>query len=336
MRGDAVSDTRVLDLPHFEERWPWLGGNLQTLRNFLRRTPVDLSGFAAERFELPLDGVGGDSTTAALHWPRERSGRPLALLIHGLTGCEDSTYMRATARLLLQAGLPVLRLNQRGAGPSRRLCSERYHAGRSEDVARAIAGLPGRVTAHGIFAVGYSLGGNVLLKYLGERGCDTPVRAAAVVSPPLDLAATCRSMMAPRNALYHRYFMSELRAEALALREPPGEDGRRAILAARDIREFDELVTAPRNGFAGADDYYRRSSCAGFLERIEVPTLLVQSGDDPIVPAEPFRNREWHANPRLMPVLLARGGHVGFHDRRGGTWHDRAILRFFERSLSLS
>jgi len=329
-------DAGALALPAFEERWPWLGGDLQTLRNFLRRLRIDLSEHRAERIELSLDGPGGDRTSATLHWPRERRPRPLVLLIHGLTGCEDSAYMRATAAALLRAGHPVLRLNQRGAGPSRLSCRERYHAGRSEDLARAIAGLPPRASALGILAVGYSLGGNLLLKYLGERGRNTPVTAAAAVSAPLDLAATCRSMMLPRNALYHRYFLSELRAEALATPEPPGREERRAILAARDIREFDELVTAPRNGFAGADDYYRRSSCASFLERVEVPTLLIQSEDDPIVPAAPFRARDWRRNPRLLPLLLARGGHVGFHDRRGGTWHDRAILRFFERALSLS
>jgi len=331
--SDAID---ALDLPQFQERWPWLGGDLQTLRNFLRRPRAELSEFAAERIELPLDGAGGDRTTAALHWPKGQRRRPLAILIHGLTGCEDSAYVRATARALLRSEYPVLRLNQRGAGSSRLLCRERYHAGRSEDLARAIAGLPPRARGQGMLAIGYSLGGNVLLKYLGERGRDTPVTAAAAVSAPLDLASTCASMMAPRNALYHRYFMSELRAEALAARGPPAPEERRAILAARDIREFDDRVTAPRNRFAGADDYYRRSSCASFLQGIEVPTLLIQSEDDPIVPAGPFRERDWSDNPQLLPLLLARGGHVGFHDRRGGTWHDRAILRFFERVLSPS
>ena len=144
----------ALDLPQFQERWPWLGGDLQTLRNFLRRPCADLSEFAAERIELPLDGAGGDLMTAALHWPKGRQRRPLAILIHGLTGCEDSTYMCATARALLRSGYPVLRLNQRGAGPSRLLCRERYHAGRSEDLARAIAELPARARAQGILAVG--------------------------------------------------------------------------------------------------------------------------------------------------------------------------------------
>jgi len=333
---DTLTDRASGVTPPFEERWPWFGGDLQTLRNFLRRPRIDLSEFATERIDLALEGPPGDRTTAALQWPRERQRRPLAVLIHGLTGSEDSAYMRATSDALLRAGYPVLRLNQRGAGPSRLLCRERYHAGRSEDIAQAIAGLPERAAALGIVAVGFSLGGNVLLKYLGERGRETPVRAAAAISAPLDLAATCRKMMAPRNAFYHRFFLSELRAEALAAGRSLAPEERRAILSARDIREFDERVTAPRNGFAGAEDYYRRCSAANYVEAVEVPTLLVQSEDDPIVPAEPFRAREWRRNPQLAPLLLARGGHVGFHDRRGWIWHDRAILRFFERALSPS
>ena len=329
-------DPNTLGVPPFEERWPWLGGDLQTLRNFLRRPQIDLSAFATERIELPLDGASGDRTAAALHWPPGRNRRPLVLLVHGLTGSEDSTYMRATASALLRAGYPVLRLNQRGAGSSRPFCRDRYHAGRSEDLARAIAELPARVTAFGVVGVGYSLGGNVLLKYLGERGRDTPLSAAVAVSAPLDLAVTCRSMMAPRNALYHRYFLGELRAETLAAGGRLSPEEWRVVLAARDIREFDDLVTAPRNGFAGAEDYYRRCSSASFLAGIAVPTLLVQSEDDPIVPAAPFRAQEWRTKPCLVPLLLRRGGHVGFHDRRGGTWHDRAILSFFERALSLS
>ena len=329
-------DLANLGLSPFAERWPWLGGDLQTLRNFLRRPHIDLSGFAAERIELHLDRPSGDRTTATLSWPQGPHRRPLALLIHGLTGCEDSAYVRATAAALLRAGHPVLRLNQRGAGSSRFLCRHRYHAGRSEDLARVIGGLPARATVQGVVAVGYSLGGNVLLKYLGEQGRGAPLAAAVAVSAPLDLAATCRSMMAPRNTLYHRYFLGELRAETLGegARLTSGE--RRAVLAAHSIREFDDAFTALRNGFAGVEDYYRRCSSAGFLAAIEVPTLLIQSEDDPIVPAASFRAQEWRTNPCLVPLLLRRGGHVGFHDRRGGTWHDRAILGFFERALSLS
>lgn len=329
-------DPDALGAPPFQERWPWLGGDLQTLRNFLCRPRINLSDFATERIELRLDGASGDRTIAALHWPPERNRRPLVLLVHGLTGSEDSTYVLATASALLRAGYPVLRLNQRGAGPSRPFCRDRYHAGRSDDLARAIAELPARATALGIVGVGYSLGGNVLLKYLGEQGRGALMSAAVAVSAPIDLAATCRNMMAPRNALYHRYFLGELRSEALGEGRRLTSKERRAVLAARSIREFDDRFTAPRNGFAGADDYYRRCSSASFLGAIEVPTLLVQSEDDPIVPAGPFRAREWRTNPRLLPLFLPRGGHVGFHDRRGGTWHDRAILRFFERALSLS
>src|SRR5581483_12159036 len=118
-----------LGLPQFRERAPWLGGDLQTMRNFLRRPAIDLTPFRYERLELPLNDGSGDRLAAALQWPVvRRDGRPVVLLIHGLTGCQDSVHIRMTAAHLLRAGFPVLRLNLRGAGPSRTLCHQHYHA----------------------------------------------------------------------------------------------------------------------------------------------------------------------------------------------------------------
>ena len=110
----------------------------------------------------------------------------------------------------------------------------------------------------------------------------------------------------------------------------------RAALGAQNLWEFDERFTAPRNGFAGAADYYGRSSARFFLDEIAVPTLLIHALNDPIVPDAPYRDRDWRRNRRLLPALQPKGGHVGFHDRGGGTWHDSAIRAFFERVLSLS
>lgn len=326
-----------LSLTRFVERLPWLGGDLQTLRNFLQPRQVDLSPFGVERVVLPLDAETGDRAIGSLHRPLEpRPGRPLALLIHGLNGDEDSHYMRVTSAHLLQAGFPVLRLNLRGAGQSRPFCRARYHAGRSEDLGRAIASLPPHLAADGVVAIGFSLGGNLLLKYLGEAERATPLVAAASVSAPIDLLATAHRIMAPRNALYHWYFLHYCQADIAGAGGTVTEEERRASAAARSLWEFDERVTAPRHGFAGAADYYTRTSARNFLDGIAVPTLLIQAEDDPIVPAEPYRDQRWQRNRRLLPAVERKGGHVGFHDRRGGTWHDRTIQAFFERVLSLS
>jgi predicted alpha/beta-fold hydrolase len=332
----AIAPTS-LPLPGFRERLPWLGGDLQSLRNFLRRPSINLSTYASERVLLPLDQRSGDRASVVLHRPRAKAAgrRPVVILIHGLTGCEDSVYMCASTTYLLQAGFPVLRINLRGAGASRPHCGLTYHAGRTEDLRFILAAMPPAVTADGMVAVGFSLGGNLLLKYLGEAGSRAPLLAAATVSAPLDLLATAYRIGAPRNALYHWYFLRECQREVLAPASIVTKAERRAALGAQNLWQFDEQFTAPRNGFDGAADYYKRNSSRVFIDEIAVPTLLIHALDDPIVPCAPYREHDWSRNRNLLPMLQPKGGHVGFHDR-GGTWHDRAIRTFFERVLSLS
>jgi predicted alpha/beta-fold hydrolase len=327
-----------LRLPVFKERAPWLGGDLQSVRNFLRRPAVNLAAYTSERILLPLDKQSGDRASAVLHQPRTTSEghRPAVILIHGLTGCEDSVYIRASAAHLLRAGFPVLRLNLRGAGPTRPHCGLHYHAGRSDDFRLMLEGLPPALTQRGMVAVGFSLGGNLLLKYLGELGSSVPILAAATVSAPLDLTATAHRIAAPRNALYHWYFLRECQREVLAPASVVTPEEHQAALGAQNLWQFDDRFTAPRNGFDGAADYYKRNSSRIFLDEIAVPTLVIHALDDPIVPDEPYREYDWRRNRRLLPMLQPKGGHVGFHDRAGGTWHDRATQSFFERVLDLA
>ena len=333
-----ATEAIALQLPRFQERTPWLGGDLQSVRNFLRRPAINLERHESQRIALPLDGRSGDRTSAVLHSPRMATAlrRPVVVLIHGLTGCENSIYMLASTAHLLQAGFPVLRLNLRGAGPTRPYCRQHYHAGRSEDLQLILAALPSAVTENGLVAVGFSLGGNLLLKYLGETGSAATILAAATVSAPLDLTLTARRIGARRNTPYHRYFLRECQRETLAPASAVTPEERCAVLGAGSLWQFDDRFTAPRNGYGGAADYYRRNSSRSFLDEIATPTLLIHAHDDPIVPAEPYREYDWGRNRRLLLALQSKGGHVGFHDRRGGTWHDRAIQAFFERVLSLS
>ena len=342
---DSILDSRSrlsspagLRLPEFTERAPWVGGDLQSLRNFLRRPPIDLRSYKSERLVLPLDRRSGDHVSALLHRPRAQSAarRPVVLLIHGLTGCEDSIYMRASTAHFLRAGFAVLRLNLRGAGPTRPHCRQHYHAGRTEDLRLMLAALPPAVTEDGLVAVGFSLGGNLLLKYLGEIGSGAAILAAATVSAPLDLVATAHHLGAPRNTVYHWYFLRECQRETLAPVSAVTPEERYAVLGAETLWQFDDRFTAPRNGFGGAADYYKRNSAQIFLDEVAVPTLVVHAHDDPIVPDEPYREYDWRRNRHLLLSLQAKGGHVGFHDRRGGTWHDRAIQSYFERVLNLS
>ena len=140
--------------------------------------------------------------------------------------------------------------------------------------------------------------------------------------------------MAPRNALYHRYLLARMKAETLAGAEL-GQAERAAVQRARSVYAFDDGFVAPSGGFADAEDYYRRCSAGRFLADIVVPTLVVHARDDPWIPAAAYDAVNWRANPRLVPLLPAAGGHVGFHGRGAqAAWHDRCIARFFESMLA--
>lgn len=315
--------------PAFRARPPWLGGDLQTLRNYLVRPRLDLAAWPAERLSLAMGDGSGDRLVASLHRPAPAAAKPLVVLIHGLTGCADSTYVLATARHLLSLGHPVLRLNLRGAGPSAQTCRMRYHAGRSQDLADALAALDPALNAAGVIAVGYSLGANMLIKHLAEQGAKPgeagPVIAAASVSAPIDLREAAFRLMAPRNRLYHGFLLKRMKEELVAA------DDRAArqpdFLARLDtVYAFDQAVVAPENGFASADDYYARSSALGFLPGVKVPTLVIFARNDPWIPAAAYDRFDWRANPHLVPLIVEGGGHVGFHGSGSPIpWHDRCV-----------
>lgn len=322
----------IPDFPRFRARAPWWGGDLQTLRNTLVRYAPSLEGWPGEPLRVALSD--GDQLFATRHRPERAEARPTVVLIHGLTGSEDSTYIRASAAYFLERGWPVIRLNLRGAGPSGPYCRSAYHAGRSEDLRAFLAGLAQQdpqIRRHGALPLGYSLGANMLLKFLAERDFPVPLPGAVAVSAPIDLEAASRAIARPRNALYQRYLLACLRAEFRRWPLDLSVEERREVLSARTLLAFDEVWTARRNGFAGALDYYRRSSAAPLLPKIQVPTLLLHAADDPWIPAAPHLQAAENASP-LQVLVAPSGGHVGFHaadDPR--PWHDRCAERFFRQ-----
>lgn len=328
---EQSATTDAFTVPTFEPRAPWLGGDLQTLRNFLLRRFADLSPWPARRLTLPLYDGSGDALVGSLHLPTVERQGPLAVLIHGLTGCEGSSYVLATARHLLVKGFPVLRLNLRGAGPSRTLCRFQYHAGRSEDLRaalRVLSELEPVLLAGGLCLVGYSLGANMLLKFLAEDQGEVSILAAAAVSAPIDLRAAQRRLMVRRNTVYHAYLLARMKEEALE--GPCSAEQRQSIAALRSVFAFDDEVVAPGNGFAGALDYYARCSAAAYLARIKLPTLIIHALDDPWIPADAYRSFDWSASRALSPLLPRSGGHVGFHGKSSQVpWHDLAVCQFF-------
>lgn len=320
-----------VELPRFQPRAPWWGPDLQTVRNTLRRPRPDFDGAAQERLVLPLADESGDALSGLLQRPAGDAKRPLVLLIHGLGGSEESAYLRVSAAHLLARGHPVLRLNLRGAGPARALCRSQYHAGRTGDLRDALTGLPADLLGNGLVLVGFSLGANMLLKFLAELAEGFPVRAAAAVSAPIDLRATSLRFLERRNRLYVWQMLRNLKRESLAAPAELSESERRAIRDSRSVWEFDDRFVAPRNGWDSAEAYYAANSALGFLSEIRVPTLVLHSLDDPWIPGEAYTRFQWRDNPWLLPVLSERGGHVGFHGRgERRPWHDRCLALFLD------
>ena len=192
--------------PRFRSRAPLWGGDLQTLRNLVVPNRSDLPGLS-ERVYLTLEDGSGDRLAAMLHRPAGPANGPLVVLVHGLTGSEDSAYIRASAAFHLKRERRVLRLNLRGAGPSRQTCTGHYHAGCAPDIRDALAALDSELISEGLFLVGYSLGGNALINLLADHAGGSPIRGATTVSAPIDPAQAARRLMAPRNAVYHAWLL---------------------------------------------------------------------------------------------------------------------------------
>jgi predicted alpha/beta-fold hydrolase len=317
------------DLPPFHARLPWLGGDLQTLRNTLHFRLPDLSAYPFHRLRLPLSDGSGDELIASLNMSSGERRRPLVVLIHGLTGSETSRNILASTAYHLSRGHSVLRLNLRNAGPSRGKCRHFYHAGRSQDLRDALAALPGELTAGGVFLIGISLGGNMLLKGLSERDGLEPVIGAASVCAPIELKAAQRRIMTWRNFIYERHLRGSLVRDSRCIVQGTPLENRLPSL--RSIYDFDDQIVAPLGGFAGADDYYARSSAAPPLGAIMKPTLLLAAADDPWIPAASYTSREWPLNGPLSVAITPGGGHVGFHAKDSPVpWHDRAIGAYID------
>lgn len=318
--------------PDFAPRFPWLGGDLQTLRYYFFPCSEDLSAWPSERLSLPLPDGSGDALLAMLHRPRHDAQRPLVILVHGLTGCEGSSYMFETTRWFLALGYPVLRLNLRGAGPSRETCRRSYCGGSGDNVEAALSVLDIEEARRGIVLVGFSLGGTIILHYLAQRVRAVSPVCAVTVSTPLDLGAVIRRLMRPRNTLYHRWLLARMKEAVIGGASEITPEQQTAILGARSIRDFDNAFTAPHHGFADCDDYYARCSVTGLFDRIDTPLLLLHARNDPWIPADPYEDIGRNTPSNVTLLLAGDGGHVGFHDRRNATpWYNTVIQAYLEK-----
>jgi stearoyl-CoA desaturase (Delta-9 desaturase) len=256
------------------------------------------------------------------------AGGRIALLVHGLSGSHDSGYMRRVGRRLLRRGLRVVRMDLRGCGQGTALARRLYHGGCSGDVRAAAAELHRLSPMSPLILVGFSLGGNIALKLAGESGVDPVPGLERVVAlaPPIDLERCVALLSRPRNRLYERHFTRRLvrlvrRRHRFFPDQPPVRFPPRVTM-----RQFDDLYTAPRSGFADALDYYRRAASLPLLSRIAVPTLILTARDDPFIAVESFEGLD--LPPPVEVHILSWGGHLGFlgWDGQGGIhWAERRV-----------
>lgn len=287
----------------------WLpGGHAQTIYPLLIRP--DPLPYHRERWETP------DGDFIDLDWKPEpdASQRPLLVLFHGLEGSSNSHYAVSLLRAVTAIGWIGVVVNFRGCSGECNRLPRAYHSGDSDEIDWILRRLQQLHPDRPRFAVGVSLGGNALLKWLGERaaGATDLLRAAAAVSAPLDLAACGHHLARGFNRIYTRHFLRTLkRSAAEKLHRYPGLFDERRMSVASNLWEFDDVVTAPLHGFAGADDYWRRASSKPWLVSIRLPTLLLNAQNDPFLPAHALPTPSQVA--RCVQLELPRqGGHVGF------------------------
>ena len=297
------------------KRAGWLRGpHFQTIVGRYIR-PAGGVSFRRERLELD-DGDFLDLDFADVSergWSALGSSAPICLVLHGLEGSARSAYAVETHRRLAAAGVRSVGLNFRGCSGQLNRLPRAYHSGETGDLRFVLERLASRYPEVSLGAIGFSLGGNVLLKYLGECGAATPLSAAAVVSVPFDLGACAAALAEGFSRVYARHLLGSL-TRKLRAKGPlvaPHCDLERG-LRARTFFDFDDAVTAPLHGMRGARHYYETCSSRAFLARIRVPVALVQSTDDPFVPADSIPRALIAANTCLTERFSPFGGHVGF------------------------
>jgi uncharacterized protein len=309
-------------------------GHLMTIAAaFWRRTYPRLPAGVPRLFATePGTQVRGDC-----HFHEKAREHATLVVLHGLEGSSDSDYMLGTAEKAWAAGFNVVRLNQRNCGGTEKLTESLYHSGLSGDIRAVILELIERDRLPEIFAAGFSMGGNLVLKMAGEFADAAPseLRGFAAVQPSFDLAACAAALELPQNFLYERHFVTRLkrrmRHKASLFPERFRNGLNEELEHVHSVREFDDRITAPFCGFRDAADYYARSSAMHVLGAICRPTLVVAAQDDPFVPFTMFSSAALRGNPNIALVATRRGGHCAFISRESGAgrfWAEEQIVEF--------
>jgi predicted alpha/beta-fold hydrolase len=256
----------------------------------------------------------------------QQEPRGHVVLVHGLEGSGAAGYMRSVSYLALEAGFAAHRFHMRTCGGTEHLCQTLYHAGLTSDLRSVLE----QFAAEGmgpVWLVGFSLGGNVVMKLAGELGeqAGRLMRGVCAVSPSIDLLASVVSLELPENRLYQSRFVNRMRER---LRNT-GRYRREQFAGVRTLRDIDERFTAPAFGFQGASDYYVTQSATRVVSAISVPTLVIHANDDPLVPSSMFESDALRQNPWIRLFITQGGGHLGFLARnRPRLWMDHAVIEW--------
>jgi predicted alpha/beta-fold hydrolase len=305
---------------------------LQTLvGNYMPRPRFLLNSFEEA---VEVDSADSSRVLCHSHWQPdgERASRLTVVLVHGLEGSSDSQYIRGIAARAWNAGCNVVRMNMRNCGDSDTLTPTLYHSALSGDVGAVVEHYAGRYGLSRVGLVGYSMGGNLVLKMAGEWGVRPPLAAVAAVCPAIDLAAGSDALHEPANRIYEWHFLRRLmRRYRRKARLFPHIYSGGIPGPIRSLREFDDKIVARYCGFRDADDYYFRAASARVIDRVAVPTLILRALDDPFIRLTPETRAQILANPHIALVETAHGGHCAYLCEEQGDdihWAEAAVVRF--------
>lgn len=298
--------------------------------------------FASESDQERLFEVApGVKVLAHCRWQTNPHDHPTIVVWHGIEGSTSSNYMQAMAEKGSHAGFNIIRVNFRNCGGTEHLTSTIYHGGLSADLGAVVTELIEKDRLSRLLLVGFSLGGNLVLKLAGEYGDNPPseILAICAVSPSIDLRRSADMILKRSNWIYHQDFVRRLKNRIRTNHKLyPDVYDVSGLDEVRTLREFDDRFTARAHNFAGADDYYFRSSSIRVIDKIRLPTLIIHAEDDPFIPFEPMRDPAVANNPYILLLAPAQGGHVAFVGaKQNGDedrfWAENRVIEFCKLAL---
>lgn len=317
----------------FKPAWWLQNPHMQTIWPCVCRRSISLET-ERERLELP------DGDFIDLEWSGRHESGPIVILLHGLEGSIDSHYAKGMMQAFLTQGWRSVLIHFRGCSGEPNRLSRNYHSGDTGDVNLLVHILKEREPQTKMTAVGVSLGGNVLLKWLGETGAQNQLTAAIAISVPFQLNVVAKHVTKGFSKLYQWYFIKCLRKRlSHKFRLRPTHLDKSAFDDVNTMYDFDERITAPLHGFSSAEDYYEQCSCRQFLHNINVPTLILHAKDDPLMTSDVIPSQE-ELSDKITLELSETGGHVGFvagkYPWRAEYWLEQRIIDFFAGVLNQS